>query len=259
MSTPNSRSVQGRILRSLVSILGFGVGCGGTAALAVNIAPQGSGILGNNTALNTTYGTSIVHAGSLTVINDGVVTGAGDPGVDTFDPATASATVSFVGIRWTTPRTDSIISLTLNMETFFDGGWFGPNSSSPGNGGTLTSAFLSDATVQFSLSADPTAATAVWSNAAATSNYLTALNGHVIGTNGGTNPTVPPAATWTLTAPLTGVTAVRLIGSEGGLAAAQGGFIGVRELAVEAVPEPSAVLALIGGAGVLGLRYRWRR
>jgi hypothetical protein len=142
------------------------------------------------------------------------------------------------------------------METFFDGGWFGPNNSSPGGGGTLTPAFLSDATVQFSLSPDPTAPAAVWTNAPATSNYLTALNGHVIGTNGGVNPTVPPAATWTLTAPITGATGIRLIGSEGGLAATQGGFIGVRELAVEAVPEPSAAMALIGGAGVLGLRRR---
>src|SRR5688572_19233080 len=89
---------------------------------------------------------------------------------------------------------------------------------------TLNPTFLTEPTVQFSVSPDPASAAGVWTNATATSNYLSLFNGHVIGNTGGTNPTVPPAATWTLNSPLTGITGIRLIGSEGGLAAAQGGF-----------------------------------
>jgi hypothetical protein len=177
--------------------------CGAATANGDNIAPLGIGRLGVNTAVNSTYGTNVNQSGSPTLINNGLI----NDGVDTFSPANSTATVSFVGITWAAPRTDQITSLTLTMETFFDGGWFGPNSMSPGNGGTLTPAFLSDATVQFSLSPDPTAAAGVWTNTPATSNYLSVLNGHVIGNTAGTNPTVPPAATWTLSSPLTGITA----------------------------------------------------
>ena len=231
-----------------------GLICAVSTASAVNIAPLGTGQLGVNLTIDSTFGTPVANSGVTTLINDGLT----DNGVDTFSPGNSTATVSFVGITWLAARTDSVTSLTLTMETFFDGGWFGPNSSSPGNGGTLTPTFLTDPTVQFSLSLDPTAVGAVWTSVPATSNYLSLFNGHVIGFQGGINPTVPPAATWTLGTPLTGVTGIRLIGSEGGQAASQGGFIGVRELAVEAIPEPSAALALMGGAAIVGLRRRTR-
>jgi hypothetical protein len=235
-------------------IAATGFACGVSTASAVNIAPLGTGRLGVNLAIDSSYGTPIANSGATTLINDGLF----NNGVDTFNTANSTATVSFVGITWATPRLDNIVTLTLTMETFFDGGWFGPNSSGPGNGGTLTPTYLTDATVQFSLSVDPTAVGAVWTSVPATSNYLSVLNGHVIGMTGGTNPTVAPAATWTLGTPLTGITGIRLIGSEGGLASTQGGFIGVRELAVEAIPEPSAFLALMGGAALIGLLRRPR-
>jgi hypothetical protein len=249
-----SSSICARSVSRLVSFLAVAATYSGVSAYAVNIAPQGTGILGNNVALDSTYGTLIENSGSVALINDGLT----NNGVDTFNTATGTATVSFVGIRWTTPRLDSITSLTLTMETFLDGGWFGPNNQDPGNGVPLTPAFLSDATVQFSLSPDPTAVGAVWTSVAATSDYLTVMNGHLIGGGTQANPTVAPPATWTLATPLTGVTGIRLIGLEGGSASTQGGFIGVRELAVEAVPEPSTFLALIGGAGLLGMRRRLR-
>jgi hypothetical protein len=252
MNLPQIQLAQPRKAGCSLCVASIGLLCGVSAANAVNIAPLGTGRLGVNTTLDSTYGIPIANSGATTLINNGLTT----DGVDTFNIANSGATVSFVGITWLAPRTDNIIRLTLTMETFFDGGWFGPNSSSPGNGGTLTPTYLTDAIVQFSLSADPTAVGAVWTNVGATSNYLSILNGHVIGFQGGTNPTVAPAATWTLTAPLTGVTGIRLIGSEGGLASTQGGFIGVRELEVEAVPEPSAFLALMVGAAVVGLRRR---
>lgn len=248
------QSIQARAACRLCTVVTALFLCGPSIAEAANIAPLGTGRIGVNTGINNTFGTPVANSGTVALINDGLT----NNGVDTFSPANASATVSFVGITWTAPRTDQIISLTLTMETFFDGGWFGPNGQSPGNGGTLTPAFLSDATVQFSLSADPTSASGVWTSVAATSNYLSVFNGHVIGTNGGTNPTVPPAATWTLNTPLTGITGIRLIGPEGGSAASQGGFIGVREMAVEAVPEPSTVLTLMCGAAVLAMRRRVR-
>jgi hypothetical protein len=236
----------------VLGTLAIAVFCTTSVAATINIAPLGSGQSGVNTALDSTYGTSVFNSGTAAMINDGLI----NNGVDTFSTANPAATVSFVGITWAAPRTDQIISLTLTMETFFDGGWFGPNGQSPGSGGTLNPSFLTNPPVQFSISANPASASGVWTNAAATSNYLTVLNGHVIGTNGGTNPTVPPAATWTLSAPLTGVTGIRLIGSEGGAAGTQGGFIGIRELTVEAVPEPAATSLLLAGGLFLARRRR---
>jgi hypothetical protein len=52
--------------------------------------------------------------------------------------------------------------------------------------------------------------------------------------------------------PQTGIDGIRLIGSEGGTAS--GGFIGVFEMEVEAVPEPASALGLAFGAGLLMLR-----
>lgn len=232
----------------------IGLLCAASSVTAANIAPAGTGRLGINFALDSTYGIPVANSGTIALINDGFISN----GVDTFNAGNPTATVSFVGITWATARIDQVISLTLTMETFFDGGWFGPNASSPGNGGTLTSTFLTSPTVQFSLSPDPTVAGAVWTNVSASSNYLSVMNGHVIGLQSGINPTIAPAATWTLDAPLTGITGIRIIGSEGGLAASQGGFIGVRELAVEAVPEPSAAIALLWGGALLALRRRSR-
>jgi hypothetical protein len=234
--------------------LSIGLFCGAASVEAANIAPAGTGRLGINFAIDGTYGISVANSGTTTLINDTFI----NNGVDTFNTANPTAPVSFVGITWATPQIDQVISLTLTMETFFDGGWFGPNSSSPGGGGTLNPTFLTNPTVQFSLSPDPTAAGALWTNAAATSNYLSVLNGHVIGNQSGINPTIAPAATWTLDAPLTGITGIRLIGSEGGLAASQGGFIGVRELAVEAVPEPSTAITSILAGAFLAIRRRSR-
>ena len=56
--------------RRFLSTLAAGFICGVSAAEAVNIAPLGTGRLGVNTALNTTYGTNVAQSGTASLIND---------------------------------------------------------------------------------------------------------------------------------------------------------------------------------------------
>src|SRR6185369_18071476 len=75
-----------------------------------------------------------------------------------------------------------------------------------------------------------------WTTVPSTSDYLTALNGHLL----------PPAfsaptsatATFQLTPPLTNINGIRIIGTNGGPADGNG-FIGVFELAVEGIVTDS--------------------
>src|SRR5580765_9017827 len=91
---------------------------------AANLAPLGSGIMGYNSAINSNPGTSLFHGGVAHNINDNDL----NTSVDDFSGGTDGGQgVSFVGIIWPAPRPEQITSLTLNLATFFDGGWFGPN------------------------------------------------------------------------------------------------------------------------------------
>jgi hypothetical protein len=94
------------------------------SALGVNVAPQGTGIIGVNDSTNfTDLGTSLPHAGAASNVNDNNFTTRSD----TF--GTNAFNLSYVGVIWSAPRVDAVKTLTLTMATFFDGGWFGPNSS----------------------------------------------------------------------------------------------------------------------------------
>jgi hypothetical protein len=198
------------------------------SAGAANLAPLGSGIMGFNSAVNSNPGTLLFHGGAPRNINDENLSTS----VDNFSGGSDGGQgVSFVGIVWPSLRTEQFTSLALSLATFFDGGWFGPNSSGPGASGMLNSSYLVTPTVQVSTNGGTN-----WTTVAATSDYMTALDGH----------TLPPAfgaptlatATFQLTPPRTNISGIRLIGPNGGTADGNG-FIGVFELAVEATVTDS--------------------
>ncbi len=194
-------------------------------AAAINIAPAGAGIIGVNDNVDfTDLGLPLPHAGTVAAINDGDLLSR----VDNF--GNGANGFSYVGVTWATPRIDVITSLTLTMATFFDGGWFGPNSVGPGAGGALTApTYLSEPEIQVTTDGGVT-----WATVAHTSDYLTAFEGHTIGGGANPNPT-SREATFTLETPATAVNGIRIIGANGGPADGNG-FIGVFELAIEAHP-----------------------
>jgi hypothetical protein len=209
-------------------------------ARAVNIASQGTGIIGVNTAVNSSLGTPYAHAGLSSYVNDTLTLP-----VDTWngDQATnGTAHASYAGIIWSSPRTDFVGSLTLQTASFFDGGWFGPNISEPGASGTLNSSYLIAPVVQITLDGGAT-----WSTVPSTSNYVTAMTGVTLPVAFG--PPVFASTSFTLTTPVTGINGIRLIGSEGG--SASGGFMGLTELGVDASPVPEPSTLSLAGAGLL--------
>jgi hypothetical protein len=195
---------------------------------AANIAPLGTGIMGYNSTINTNLGTPLFHGGVAHNINDTDLTTS----VDDFSGGTDGGQgVSFVGIIWPAPRPEQITSLTLSLATFFDGGWFGPNGSGPGASGALDGSYLIEPSVQVSTNGGTS-----WITVAKTSDYLTTLNGHTLPAAFGA-PTLA-SATFQLTAALTNLSGIRIIGTNGGPADGNG-FIGVFELTVEGVATDS--------------------
>jgi len=209
--------------------------CAAPAAFAVNVAGPtfgGAGICGVNApATLTALGTPRANAGTTANINDGNVA----TGVDTFGAA-APNSISYVGIRWPFLRADSVKTLTFTMNCFGDGGWFGlsgqPNPVATA-GTQLTSTLLIEPTVQITTDGGVT-----WSAVDATTSYLNqvgpapggGVDGHTIG--GG-----PVTFTVTLDTPVSGINGIRLIGENGGwIAGDPNGFLGIRELAVDAGP-----------------------
>ncbi len=183
-----------------------------------NLALTGTGIIGtrdNWVGTDTPY----AHVGTEANINDGNLSSR----VDTWNDQ-GTDKLSYVGIVWGQPQAKAVARLKLTLATFYDGGWFGPNNRGPGTGQPLTSAHLTEPTVQISMDGGST-----WTDVAHKSDYLTALNGHRIG--GGTQPNPSSVtATFTLPQPATGISGIRIIGTEGGTAS--GGFLGVFELQV---------------------------
>jgi len=191
---------------------------------AVNLAPEGTGIIGYNDDPNyRDLGTPLAHAGSVAAINDENPNSR----VDTFSGRTVGSS-SYVGVVWPAVRSEKIKSMVLTLATFFDGGWFGVNGAGPGSGGTLTAAHLAEPTVQVTTDGGVT-----WATVPHTSNYLTTMTGHIIG-----GPVVNPTrktTTFTLVTPINDIDGIRLIGRDGGQADV--GFLGVFEL--EIIPLPA--------------------
>lgn len=191
-------------------------------------------------------GTQYHQSGQLSNINDGDL----NTRVDTWNGG-GTTTHSFVGILWGAPRTDAVLSLTLTLATFVDGGWFGVNGQAPDPGAALTIGHLVEPSVQV-LTAEG------WTTVAHNSDYLDKFTGHLIGGGDQPNPS-SQSATFILNEPQVGISGIRIIGPEGGTAS--NGFIGVFELQVEArsvnVPEPS--LLLLSGLALGALTSRRRR
>ncbi|HWB05421.1 MAG TPA: hypothetical protein VG796_20475 [Verrucomicrobiales bacterium] len=201
-----------------------------------NIARAGIAMSGVNNAIDADNGTSVTNAQfpaasplpypiallASNNVNDNNFTTR----VDTFN-TTATNVVSYVGVRWPRLWPEAISRLELTLATFTDGGWFGPNGTSPAPGTALTAAHLTVPTIQTSVDGF------TWVNApgTVTSDYVAKLTGHVIG-GPALNPTSRKAV-FTLNTPVPANTikAIRIIGSEGGNAG--GGFLGIFELNVQ--------------------------
>ena len=207
-----------------------------------NVSTEGEAILGINDAADADEGTPFEHAGAVTDLNDGDFSSRSDTwsgGSDNGDG------FGYTGIVWQTPRADQVTVLRLTMATFTDGGWFGPNTLSPGAGNPLATEHLIEPTVQVRRGG-------TWSNVPHVSDYLAVFDGHGIGGGGNSNPTAA-TATFTLANPVTAIDGIRVIGENGGNAGADAnGFIGVFEVEVFAQPIPQVNLAPSGTA-VIGV------
>jgi hypothetical protein len=206
------------------------------ASFPLNFALSGTGILGTKLAVDGTPGTLYANAGGFANINDGNLTTR----VDTYNGASAG-TVSFVGITWPALLAYPVVSLQLNLATFFDGGWFGVNGTGPGAGGALSASDLVEPEVQIT-----TDGGASWTPVAATSDYLTALNGHLLPDIAFGPPTLA-TATFQLTTPQTNINGIRLVGTEGGTAS--GGFLGVFELKTTVRARQPAIISNVALSG----------
>jgi hypothetical protein len=243
----NSCATRRRTSRGAICLLAVIVGAFffQHGAFAAAIAQEGFGIIGLNTAIDSTLGTPFEHAGVASNINDGNLSSS----VDTFN-APGTEGFSYAGIIFPAPRTDLVGNLTLTTAAFFDGGWFGPNGTGPGAQQTLTAPFLLDPTLQITFDGGNT-----WVDAPFTSNYVSQVAGTVLPVAFGF-PSRARTATFNLTAPQLGIDGIRVIGREGGTAS--NGFIGVFEIGVETIPEPSTALVVASGAALLGAFRRCR-
>jgi formylglycine-generating enzyme len=176
------------------------------ASNPANPALIGQGIMGIHSSIGTTLGTpaSFITANSAGNLTDGNPFSWMDTanGSDTLSP------YSYIGALFPAPVKASAVKVALI--TMNNGGWFGPTNLRPGVGGALTAAHLIEPVVQTSFDFGVN-----WFTVPATSNYIAALTGHIIA--GANNiPTAAPEVTFTLLAPATGITGIRIIGREGG-------------------------------------------
>lgn len=213
-------------------------------ALPANLARTGAGIIGiNNEATLTSLGVANANAGTAANINDGNPASR----VDSF--SSGAYTHSYVGVVWDAPVPYAITAIELRLALFGDGGWFGRNNDGPGSGGALSQAnHLVAPIVQVT-----TDGGATWTETAAGSNYLDALNGHPIG--GGEFPNPNPAdVRFEFATPLSGINGIRVIGEEGGTVG--GGFIGVFEFALTDIratqPAERGALQAVALEGITG-------
>jgi len=207
-----------------------------------NLALQGTAILGTETVPGGTD-TPTANAGFTTYINDDDLFSH----VDTWN-GSSSDTLSYVGIVWANPVTNKVTRLDLTLATFFDGGWFGVNNSGPGGNGVLSSnLYLIEPTIQVSTDGGTT-----WSTVGDTSDYMSALDGHMLPPDFGAPTTV--TASFQLAPPQTNINGIRIIGSEGGTASS--GFLGVFELTVLAsFPRPVTLLNPHTAAGQFSFEF----
>ncbi len=221
------------------------VGVAGAEAGTINIAPSGTATIGytSNTSL---AGTENDHASSTVGAQP-----VNDLNLSTHVDDYPYTTNDYVGITFGAP-VHNVVSVGLVMAMFVDGGWFGPSSTTPGAGNPLAAGDLLAPTVQ--ITTDGTH----WTNVASTTNYDSVMLGAGIGGGLNPNPNNSPLSTFTLDTTAYNIEGIRLIGNGGGVAG-NGGFIGVAQLYVNAVPTPEPSALVLAGLGAVGLFFAARR
>jgi hypothetical protein len=214
----------------------------------VNIAPDGTAIMGYNTGADlSTLGTSYTSDGTPNgVINNPSDFSNGESAVDTYR---SEGEYSFAGIQWSSPVAENVYSLNLYLETYNNGGWFG-QANYGGWNPVLTSSNLSPNNLEVEVQ---TVSGGSWSEVASTNNYVPQMTGF----NDSGQGDVAPEVTFTLTTPLDDIYGIRIIGLGGDPtgSGSDNGWIGVHQLEVEA-PEVSTYAMLLGGFAVLGFLLR---
>ena len=177
----------------------------------------GLAIMGQQDKISSRLQSEYAHKG-LKPINDGLI----ETVTDTWRPNDNGNKLSYVGLTFTYPLTQNIRKVTINLATYFDGGWFG--TGNPGEGEALELHNLDTPKLQITKDGKR------WFTIPAKTNYKKVMKGHIVGDRNGTNPTISDEISFILTKPYKGVMGIRLIGKEGGRARNdQNGFIGVSE------------------------------
>lgn len=195
---------------------------------SINIANTGSGLMGRNSSIDFSNGFNGSQLGTYTTsLVDGTtgVDGVAATADTTFG---TTDTYGYVGaVNFVVPNGRVVSEVSLNMATYFDGGWFGPNATGPGSGNTLRLVDLTVPTLQVTSNGGAT-----WSTIPSTNNnYFSVMNGAQVGTQFGTNPRYHTVS-FPLDFPRADINGIRLIGSQGGNA--NNGFIGAAEFTVTA-------------------------
>lgn len=241
----------------VASVKKYWVATGLVLAIAIsaradtNIALQSNGgtaLFGyDNPSTTGVLGTPYDHAGGSGSMNDGQTTSGGTD--DTFGQP--KDYYGFIGASFTLAPTQQINSVVFYGANFVDGGWFGDtghaaDDGAPNDGSnTLSASALIAPMLQYTTDGGVTWIT----DTSVTNDYVAQFTGASAGGGAPTNP-----ATFTLTAPLTGVNGIRLIGEDGGWASGGGGFLGGHEIEVfagAAVPEPSTWAMFFAGVALL--------
>ncbi len=211
----------------------------------------------NNGSDLSAFGTEYEqYGGAKVTLNDGV-TGIDGANSTTFgnEGGQTGTSYGFGGYEnLVVPVGKVITSVNLYQFAFGDGGWFGPNSDFSGNN-PLKASDLSAPLLQITTNNGVS-----WTTVSATNNYLSQY------TNIATRGNNLPEVTFKLTAPLTGIDGIRVIGLNGGYAGtgadsnATSGFMSITELQIEAqdVPEPSTYALMLGGLAILAFGVRRR-
>ena len=247
MKPSSSLSRLGRIFLIAASIMG-GVAILPAQADLVNIAPDGTAILGYNDGSDlTTLGTSYAsYLPSIPDINN--PSGLGLQGnaywADTFSHGTAA--YDYVGITFSSEETIPVYSLNLYMDLFNNGGWYGAAGVGSDNP-VLGSSQLTDNNLEVQVQ---TTSGGAWTEVASGNDYVTQLTG----VNVNQQFTLPPEVTFTLDSPVTDIYGIRIIGT-GGSPAGTNNFIGINQLEVEA-PEASTYALMLVGLGFLAILVR---
>jgi len=228
------------LLRGGALVAALVVSAARAQASSINIAPSGTGTIGQ-TADPALNGTENDHAGSNTNINDNNL----GTHVDNYP----GGPDLYVGVLFSTPE-NHIQSVGLVMAMFVDGGWFGPSNTFPTPGTALVASDVAPPVVQVTTNGIN------WTTVPSTNNYVTQMTGDPIGGGSFPNPNNSLLSTFTLNTQANGVEGIRLLGNGGGHAG-YGGFIGVAEMYVTQVPEPSTLI--LAGLGAIALLAAARR